>query len=160
MDEEAEGFRQEAELATQLGFDAEFVSAWGPAIGTPGIRFSGQARFRPRQDPCRPGEGRRRCRRRYIYEHTEGRRVRRWADVDHRQRPHGQVLATCSWRRTIRSFGVSSLLSAALFQTKLAPYTSYVSPAGRQGRVPDALFWDTADPYHYLRIDPHRDQTS
>jgi Rieske Fe-S protein len=23
--------------------------------------------------------------------------------------------------------------------------------------VPDALFWDTADPYHYLRLDRHRD---
>ena len=26
-----------------------------------------------------------------------------------------------------------------------------------KGTVPDALFWDTADPYHYLRLDPHRD---
>ena len=26
-----------------------------------------------------------------------------------------------------------------------------------KGRIPDALFWDTADPYHYLRIEPHRD---
>ena len=23
--------------------------------------------------------------------------------------------------------------------------------------MPDALFWDTADPYHYLRLEPHRD---
>ena len=47
---------------------------------------------------------------------------------------------------------------AAVFQTKLALYTSYVV-AGRvaEGAVPDALFWDTADPYHYLRIEPHRD---
>ena len=26
-----------------------------------------------------------------------------------------------------------------------------------QGAVPDALFWDTDDPYHYLRLEPHRD---
>ena len=26
-----------------------------------------------------------------------------------------------------------------------------------KGRIPDALFWDTADPYHYLRIEPNRD---
>ena len=49
-------------------------------------------------------------------------------------------------------------MSATLFQTKLALYTSYVV-AGRvaRGTVPDALFWDTADPYHYLRLEPHRD---
>src|SRR5207237_639290 len=45
-----------------------------------------------------------------------------------------------------------------MFQTKLALYTSYVV-SGRvaKGRVPDALFWDTADPYHYLRLQTHRD---
>ena len=48
IDEQAEQFRQEAELAADLGFDAEFVPDV-PAIGTPGIRFPGQARFHPRQ---------------------------------------------------------------------------------------------------------------
>ena len=54
--------------------------------------------------------------------------------------------------------GVSGLFSAALFQTKLALYTSYVV-AGRidKGLVPDALFWDTSDPYHYVRLDSRRD---
>jgi Rieske Fe-S protein len=51
--------------------------------------------------------------------------------------------------------GNDSSTGATLFQTKLALYTSYVV-AGRvkPGRVPDALFWDTADPYHYLRVAP------
>ena len=50
------------------------------------------------------------------------------------------------------------MFGAAMFQTKLSLYTSYVV-SGRvaKGRVPDALFWDTADPYHYLRLEPHRD---
>jgi Rieske Fe-S protein len=50
------------------------------------------------------------------------------------------------------------MIGATLFQTKLALYTSYAI-GGRigKGRIPDALFWDTADPYHYLRIEPHRD---
>src|SRR5205814_6309827 len=41
---------------------------------------------------------------------------------------------------------------------KLALYTSYVI-AGRapKGTVPDALWWDTSDPYYYLRVEPHRD---
>ena len=25
------------------------------------------------------------------------------------------------------------------------------------GVVADALWWDTSDPYHYLRVEPHRD---
>src|SRR5690606_5758474 len=51
--------------------------------------------------------------------------------------------------------GVGSVAAATLFQTKLALYTSYVI-AGRvaRGTVPDALWWDTADPYHYLRVAP------
>ena len=46
--------------------------------------------------------------------------------------------------------GVSSLPVATLFQTKLALYTSYVVAARvPTGRVPDALWWDTGDPYRY-----------
>jgi Rieske Fe-S protein len=47
--------------------------------------------------------------------------------------------------------------SATRFQTKLALYTSYVI-AGRvpSGTVPDALWWDTANAYYYLRVEPHR----
>ena len=54
--------------------------------------------------------------------------------------------------------GIASMASATVFQTKLALYTSYVV-AGRvpRGTVPDALFWDTADPYRYVRLEPHRD---
>jgi Rieske Fe-S protein len=54
--------------------------------------------------------------------------------------------------------GLSGLAGATLFQTKLALYTSYVI-AGRvpRGTVPDALWWDTGDPYNYLRVEPHRD---
>jgi glycine/D-amino acid oxidase-like deaminating enzyme/nitrite reductase/ring-hydroxylating ferredoxin subunit len=39
--------------------------------------------------------------------------------------------------------------------TKQAPYRTYVL-AGRvaKGSVQDALYWDTADPYHYVRLQP------
>ena len=57
--------------------------------------------------------------------------------------------------------GLSSLPVATLFQTKLALYTSYVVAARvPKGRVPDALWWDTADPYHYLRVEPGDDRRS
>ena len=43
--------------------------------------------------------------------------------------------------------GVSGLFSAALFQTKLALYTSYVDRRpNRQGRGARRVFWDTCDP--------------
>ncbi len=52
--------------------------------------------------------------------------------------------------------GFSTETQASFFQTKLALYTSYVV-AGRVPRetVPDALWWDTAQPYHYVRVEPH-----
>ena len=54
--------------------------------------------------------------------------------------------------------GKTNLASATLFQTKLSLYSSYVL-GGRvpTGTIPDALYWDTAEPYHYLRLDRHRD---
>jgi glycine/D-amino acid oxidase-like deaminating enzyme/nitrite reductase/ring-hydroxylating ferredoxin subunit len=41
-------------------------------------------------------------------------------------------------------------LNRLFLQTKLGHYQSYAA-AFRACPVPDALFWDTADPYHYLR---------
>ena len=47
--------------------------------------------------------------------------------------------------------GRNSVLSATLFQSKLALYTSYVLGAKLpRGTVPEALYWDTTDPYYYL----------
>ena len=54
--------------------------------------------------------------------------------------------------------GLAGVSGATLFQTKLALYTSYVI-SGRvpSGALADALWWDTSDPYNYLRVEPHRD---
>lgn len=43
-------------------------------------------------------------------------------------------------------------------QTKLALYSTYIV-AGRvpKGLVPEGLYWSTASPYAYLRVDHHRD---
>jgi glycine/D-amino acid oxidase-like deaminating enzyme/nitrite reductase/ring-hydroxylating ferredoxin subunit len=41
--------------------------------------------------------------------------------------------------------------------TKQAPYRTYVFAAEvPKGSVGDALYWDTADPYHYVRLQPDR----
>jgi len=53
--------------------------------------------------------------------------------------------------------GLTGTLGATLFQTKLAPYTSYAVGAKiPHGYIPEASFWDTNDPYYYLRVDRRR----
>jgi glycine/D-amino acid oxidase-like deaminating enzyme/nitrite reductase/ring-hydroxylating ferredoxin subunit len=43
--------------------------------------------------------------------------------------------------------------------TKVQPYSTYaVAGPIPRGSVPDGLFWDTLDPYHYVRLVTHRDQ--
>ncbi len=148
-------FEKEAALARELGFDAEAV-ADVPYVGGPGVLFHDQARFHPRKylagiaRAIVAGGG-------SIHEHTA---ADEFSD-NPRSVKSGGVTLTCDHiviATHTPLVGNTNLASATLFQTKLALYTSYVV-AGRvrRGTVPDALFWDTGDPYHYLRIEPHRD---
>ena len=39
--------------------------------------------------------------------------------------------------------------------TKMAPYRTYAMAFSiPTGAIPDALYWDTLDPYHYVRLQP------
>jgi glycine/D-amino acid oxidase-like deaminating enzyme/nitrite reductase/ring-hydroxylating ferredoxin subunit len=152
---EAAAFEEEAALASDLGFDAAFVREV-PMVARPGIRFDGQARFHPRKylaglvKAIGAAGG-------HIYEHSD---VEEFCQEPLGVKANGCTL-TCddiiiATHNPLA--GVSGMVSATAFQTKLALYTSYVV-AGRvpRGAVPDALFWDTSDPYHYLRVETHRD---
>lgn len=147
--------KRDAELAAELGFDATFVDQT-PLVGTPGVRIDGQARVHPRRYLAGLAKaivatgGR-------IHEHTE---ADGFSDHPlsvtangHRITCRDIVLATHN-----PLVGVGGIAGATLFQTKLALYSSYVV-AGRvaKGVVLDVLLWDTADPYRYFRIEPHRD---
>ncbi len=153
--EDDQGFEEEATLANDLGFDATFVLDV-PFAGGAGVRFDDQARFHPRKylaglvGAIRDEGG-------LIFEHSDA------AEFDddplrvkangHWVRARDIVLATHN-----PLVGTSNLARAAAFQTKLALYTTYVvAGLAPKGVVPDALYWDTADPYHYLRIEPHHD---
>ena len=142
-------------LAHELGFDADFVAdvpfvrrAWCSILRSGAVsprKYLAASRL-----PCAP----RAVRFSSTAAPSNSTRIRfasRPTDV-------GCDAGTSSLPRTIRSPVWPSAMSATIFQTKLALYTSYVI-AGRvpRGTVPDALFWDTADPYHYLRLDPHSD---
>jgi glycine/D-amino acid oxidase-like deaminating enzyme/nitrite reductase/ring-hydroxylating ferredoxin subunit len=148
-------FVEEANLSTKLGFDATLVHDL-PLVGGPGVRFDNQARFHPRKyvaglaDAIRSRGG-------VIHEHSNAdefcEEPLAIKSNGYRVRCRDVVIATHN-----PLVGLAGMASATVFQTKLALYTSYVV-AGRvpSGTVPDALFWDTGDPYRYVRLDRHRD---
>ena len=153
--DERKALQQEAETAADLGFEARYVEAV-PLVGVPGIEFGGQAKFHPRKylaalAKAIDGDGS------FVFEHTESTEV---TDAP---------LAVCANGHTISCgrvviathtplVGKTNLPSALGLQTKLYLYTSYAI-GGRlpKGTVPEALYWDTADPYHYLRVDARRE---
>jgi glycine/D-amino acid oxidase-like deaminating enzyme/nitrite reductase/ring-hydroxylating ferredoxin subunit len=147
--------KEQAAAFRDLGFDATSIDEV-PLFGTPGVRFGGQARFHPRKYLA--GLARAFVKRGgRIYEHSD---AQAFVDSPLGVKANGWTISCGDVVLATHNplVGISNLASATLFQTKLALYTSYVV-AGRVGRgqLPDALFWDTADPYHYLRIEPRRD---
>jgi glycine/D-amino acid oxidase-like deaminating enzyme/nitrite reductase/ring-hydroxylating ferredoxin subunit len=55
----------------------------------------------------------------------------------------------------------SPVNSGVLLSSKIAAYTTYAIAAEvPRGSVPDALYWDTEDPYHYVRLHTVRDGTN
>ena len=151
---ETETLKQDVDLASDLGFDATFLSEV-PLMGTPGVRFDGQARVHPRRylaglANALVAAGAK------IHEHTD---VTEFSPKPLSLTANGHRVTCGDIALATHNplVGVAGMTSATLFQTKLALYSSYVV-AGRvpSGTVPDALWWDTADPYRYLRLEPHR----
>jgi glycine/D-amino acid oxidase-like deaminating enzyme len=145
----------EAEQAAALGFDAHYRTHV-PFFERPGVELPNQARFDPRRYLAGllakiEGQG---CR---VFEHT--------AVDDIHDAPlivaAGGYAITCDQvllaTHTPPNAGRASAAATALLQSRLTLYTSYAI-GGRvpPDRVPDALFWDTEDPYLYLRIERHR----
>jgi glycine/D-amino acid oxidase-like deaminating enzyme len=153
--QERERLQEDATLARDLGFDAEYVETV-PLVNRPGIRFPDQARIHPRSYLAGVAKafvalgGR-------IYEHSAADEFcddpRAVKVAGYTVRCEDVVIATHD-----PLVGLAGLAGATLFQTKLALYTSYVI-AGRvpNGVIADALWWDTSDPYYFLRAEPHQD---
>ncbi|HXT68123.1 MAG TPA: FAD-dependent oxidoreductase [Vicinamibacterales bacterium] len=152
---DVERLREEAQAAANLGFDATFVER-APVVDAPAVEFAGQARFHltrylkelaARVD----GDGS------AIFEHTDAHSVEddplTVVAGSYRLRCNNVFVATHN-----PIVGKASLLKATLLQTKLSLYSTYVV-AGRAERdqVFDALYWDTATAYRYLRLDRQRD---
>jgi glycine/D-amino acid oxidase-like deaminating enzyme/nitrite reductase/ring-hydroxylating ferredoxin subunit len=151
---ETSSLKKEADLAAKLGFDADYLSS-APYFNLPAVRFANQAKFYPRKYLRSlvakiPGRGS------YVFENSAAsefdakkRRVkvnRNWISFDR------VVMATNN-----PLVGLASMTAATFFQTKLSLYTSYAFGARVPiGTIPEALFWDTREPYDYLRIDKRR----
>jgi glycine/D-amino acid oxidase-like deaminating enzyme/nitrite reductase/ring-hydroxylating ferredoxin subunit len=152
---DARELQEEARLAAELGFEARFIDVV-PHFGQPGIEYGGQAKFHPRKylsalAKLIDGGGS------HVFEHTESEEIK---DSPLSVSAGGHTLS-CGFvviATHTPLMGKTNMASAIALQTKLYLYTSYVL-GGRlpKGAVPEALYWDTAAPYHYLRIDPHRD---
>ena len=145
---------EEAELAERLGFPARFHETV-PYVGLPGMELENQALFHPRK--CLralaariPGRGS------HVFEFSPAGEIE---DAPLTIRVNGNHIS-CDYLAVATNnpvVGTVSLLKATLFQTKLALYTSYVVGARiPSGLLPEASYWDSADPYYYLRIDPGR----
>jgi glycine/D-amino acid oxidase-like deaminating enzyme/nitrite reductase/ring-hydroxylating ferredoxin subunit len=67
-------------------------------------------------------------------------------------------------RGTLRATDVvfatnSPIGGSVTLHTKQAPYRTYaVAATLPRGELPDALYWDTLDPYHYVRLQPHSER--
>lgn len=143
---------QDFEAARELGFAAHWLDSI-PVMQVPGVRFANQGQIHPAKylaglaRAVTSGGWQ-------IYEdaevaatHEDGTAVKVGAHYVNYRR---LVLAT-----HVPLAGETGLVSAAMFQAKLAPYSTYVVQAGlANSSFPAASFWDTADPYNYLRIEP------
>jgi glycine/D-amino acid oxidase-like deaminating enzyme/nitrite reductase/ring-hydroxylating ferredoxin subunit len=146
----ADELARELEAATRAGIDVELVAgAPLPFAAGPALRFSRQARFHP-----------------LAYVNGMARAV-----VDHGGSIHtgvhvGEVKRGENQRLEVQLAGggrvhadavvdatngtITSMMKLPMRQSA---YRSYVIALERRdAAVPDALFWDTEDPYHYLRI--------
>jgi glycine/D-amino acid oxidase-like deaminating enzyme/nitrite reductase/ring-hydroxylating ferredoxin subunit len=143
--------KDECQAALKMGFEVEYVDSI-PPLRLPGIRFPGQAKFHPlrylhglAREISRSGG--------QIFENTDvaefGSEGDRVTANGHQIRFTRVVIAT-----HVPLQGNAGTVAAALFQTKLAAYSTYaVAALYPAGSLQEMIWSDTAEPFRYLRID-------
>jgi glycine/D-amino acid oxidase-like deaminating enzyme/nitrite reductase/ring-hydroxylating ferredoxin subunit len=139
------GVKEEVEAAQRVGLDAVYTEEVPLPFPTrAALRLDGQARFHVRQYllpllKAVPGRGS------HVFEDT------RVLDVE-----DGEPCVVRTETGTITARDVIMATNVPLnrfaLQTKVAHYRSYVVAGTTDRPVPDGLFWDDADPYHYIRV--------
>ena len=153
-DEGRRQIEEEFEAARQAGVPVERQRGvpWNPGAAVHALRFPDQAQFHP----TRYLAGLARAAERKgvkIYGTTPATAVRGGRDAHvataqgHRIDADAVVVATNN-----------PINDRVVIHTKQAPYTTYVIALQVPTKsVPRVLFWDTADPYHYVRVQPMAD---
>jgi len=148
----AQGVREEYEAARRIGIRASLTEDVPlPFPVAAAIRFDDQARFHVRRYllpllKAIPGGGSR------VFEET------RVVDV-HDGTPCRIETETGTVTAQDVVMATHVPLNKFFLQTKLAHYRSYVLACRVTGPVPDGLFWDDEDPYHYIRAQEDKDET-
>lgn len=155
LEEEIPRLREDVELAQRMGFDVQLVQAC-PVTERPAAAFANLMKFHPTKYVVRLAEAAQQagCQ---IHENSEAQAF----DAEKRQvRCNGHAV---SYQHVLMAThvphqGSSGTLGAMLLQTKLAGYSTYAMEAMLPpGSAPEALWWDTSDPYFYLRTDAVED---
>lgn len=148
---DAGSLRQDAALASEMGFDAAFVKSC-PVANRPAARFSNLMKLHPTRYVAHLAQAAVQfgCQ---IFEHSEAKEFdneKRSVQCNgHRVSYHRIFIAT-----HVPLQGGAGTMSAALVQTKLAGYSTYAMQAEVAMQVvPEALWWDTGDPYLHFRTD-------
>jgi glycine/D-amino acid oxidase-like deaminating enzyme len=133
---DAKRFQDEAALAADLGFDAAFIDEV-PFVGGPGVIFEDQARFHPRRylagvaKAILSAGG-------HIYRRSA---AEEFCDEPRSIKANGHTI-TCDeivLATHTPLMGNTAMASAALFQTKLFLYSTYVvGGRAKKAQVPDA----------------------
>lgn len=153
--DESEELRAEADQINKAGFQADFQTNIA-GLQRPGYCIPDQAIFHPLKYLAAlaeiiHGDG---C---VIYEESNVDSIENDPPTvvsgEHRLRCDQVVIAT-----HVPLQGKTGFISSTLFQTKLAPYSSYAIGAKLpRGSMAAALYWDTSDPYYYLRVEAGQD---
>ena len=155
-EKESKTLREDALLAEAFGFDADFIES-DPLFHQPAVRFPNQLKFHPLKyvnaiAAALPGGGS------HIFSKTSG------SDIDSDKHELRSAAGVISYQTAVTAThvpvqGERRTFGAALFQTKLAAYSTYAIEAEIDA-VAESLFWDTNDPYLYMRFDQRDGQTS
>lgn len=147
---EIDQLKQEAETARKLGIRCELIGNVPLPRARAAVRFPNQARFHPQKYLRAMAEefveegG-------LIFEHS---RALKWEEAD----SVTLYLENGEIRGRTLVLATHTPIRFNLLQTELGPYTSYLVAMALEGEIRDALYWDTARPYHYLRLLEHEGQ--
>jgi glycine/D-amino acid oxidase-like deaminating enzyme/nitrite reductase/ring-hydroxylating ferredoxin subunit len=151
LEKERELLEQDASLGQEFGFDLGYVPQ-APVVKQPAVRFADLLKLHP----TRYVQSLAKCARERgaeIFEEspvTEFDEEKRLVKANGQRIHYGHMLLATH----VPMQGNAGTVSAAFLTTKLPAYSTYAIRArvGDQS-LREALYWDTADPYLYLRID-------